>query len=562
MRRPVVFCLAVAMLLGIAVHAAPDARAADVKIVGAVSMSGYDGMKADLDLMAEMIGRPEMGKMADGMIALVTQGRGLKGLDKTRPWGVLVGTDGENVGGCAFVPVTDMKAVMDLLKSLAKDKVKECEGGLYEVTGPKKTVYVQEKHKGWAFIVDDPALLEYVPADPVAALGGLNEQYGMAMRLHAANMPEKVRKEMAEKAKKHAECHMKRHPRENDHQYEARQTIARHIRKQMAIGAKDLEEMTVGWKLDSSDRKAVMEAVFVFKQGSKTAKFLAPAAKTRTAFGGFALPDASFTMRGTGRRVPLPEEEIDKLIGAWRERAFSKIDKKAGENDAKIAKELIGELLAVVRETAKAGTDDGALSARLAPEAITLINGRQVADGPAIEAIVKKAVGIARERHPDEVERIVTLDADKIGRTNLHLVSLPLDKCPRGEILSGAVGEKLDVVLGFGPKAVYLAAGRDAMKALKTAIKDSRKAAKETVVPVSMTLDLGNLATSAAGCPSDKVQAKGKKALELLENTAGDEVRFTVEAVERGVKLRLELDEGVIKLMAECPKHKHRPKKK
>ncbi|MDY0169455.1 MAG: hypothetical protein RBS80_23135 [Thermoguttaceae bacterium] len=557
MRKLVVLCVAAAMLLGLALPAAPEARAADIKIVGAVSVSGYDGLKADLDLMADMIGRPEMGKMADGMIALATQGRGLKRLDRTRPWGMLVGTDGEHVGGCAFVPVSDMKAVMGVLKGIAKDKVKEHENGLYEITGPKKTMYVQEKHKGWAFIVDDPAILEHVPADPAEALGGLNEQYSMAMRFYPANVPENVRKEMAKKAREHAGRHMKRHPRENDRQYEARQTIARHIRKQMAVGAKDLEEMTVGWKLDSSGRKGVLEAVFISKKGSETAKFLAPAAKTRTAFGGFALPDASLTMRGTGRRVPLPEGDIDKLVTSWREEVFGKIDKKAGKGDAEVAKELIDELLAVVRETAKSNRDDGALSVRLAPEAITLINGRLVADGPAIETIVKKAVGLAREKHPDAVDRIVKLDADKMGRVNLHLVSLPLDKCPRGEAISGAVGEKLDVVLGFGPRAVYLAAGRDAMQVLKTAIKDSRAAAKEIVVPVEMTLDLGALATSAAGCPSEKVQSKGKKALEVLEKAEGcDQIRFTVEAVERGVKLRLELDEGAFRLMAECPKRK------
>ncbi len=562
MKKLVASCLAWAMLLGIAMLGTSEARAADVKLVGVACHSGYDGMKADLDLLAEIIGRPELGKMADGMIALATQGRGIQGLDKTRPWGVLVGTDGEHVGGCAFVPVTDMKAVMGLLKSMAKDKVKEGEGGLYEVTGPKKILYVQEKHKGWAFIVDDPALLEYVPANPVEALAGLNEQYSVAVRLYPANMPEAVRKDMAEKAKKHAERHMKRRDCENDQQFEARQIIARHIRKHMVIGAKDLEEMTVGWKLDSSERKAVLEATFVSKEGSQTAKFLAPAAETHTAFGGFALPDAALTIRGTGRKIPLADADLDTLIASWREKTFCKIDSKACKADADVTKELINELLTVVRENAKAKTDDGALSVRLDPQAITLVNGRHVTDGPAIEAIVKKAVAAARERAPDVVDRIVKLDVGKVGRTNLHLISVPLDKCPKGEILSGAVGETLDVVLGFGPKAVYLAAGRDAMKTLRSAIRASGKARGEVVPPMTATLDLGALAASAADCPSDKVQPKGKKALELLEGASGDQVRFTVEAVERGLKLRLELDEGVLKLMAECPKYKHHHKKK
>ncbi len=556
MRKPVVFCLAAAMLLGIGLHAAPQTRAADVKMVGAVSLSGVDNLVADMELMGDMVGRPELGKMAEGMLALATHGRGLRGIDRARPWGMLAGTDGEHVGGCVFVPVTDLKVIMDSVQRIAKDKVKEHEGGLYEIEGPKKTVYVQETHEGWAFIVDDPAILEYVPADPAEALGGLNEQYSVAMRLTPANMPAHIRAEMAKKVREHAERHMKRRPRETDEQYEARKAIVAQIRKHMAVGAKDLEEMTVGWKLDASGRKGVLEAVFVSKKGSETARFLAPAAKTRTEFGGFVLPDASLTMRGTGRKLPIPAEDIDRLVDAWRNRAFEKIEKKA-KGDADVAKELLDKVLAVVRDTAKLPVDDGALSVRLAPEAITLVHARLVSDGAALEAVVKKAVGLAREKHPEAVERIVKLDADKIGRANLHVVSLPLEKCRHREAVAGAVGETLDVVLGFAPRAVYVAVGRDAMKSLKKAVRQSRRVAGETVVPVEATLDLGALAASAAGCPVEKVQTKGEKALEVLEKAGDrDQVRFTLESVERGLKFRLELDEGVFRLMSECRKHK------
>ena len=556
MRKAVVFCLAATMLWSVALRAAPEVRAADVKLVGAVSLAGYDDMKADLDLMGDMIGRPELATMLDGMMALATRGKGLAGIDKTRPCGVLVGTDGKHVGGCAFVPVTDMEAAMGMVRAIARGRVTEHENGLYEVKGPKKSVFVQEKHKGWAFIVDDPALLEYVPEDPVEALDGLNEQYRVAMRLYPANLPAKVRKQMAEKAREHAQRHMKRHPRENDRQYEARKTIARHIRKQLAIGAKDLEQMTLGWNLDHTDRKGVLEAVFVSKEGSETARFLAPAARTRTTFGGFTLPGAALTVRGTGRRVPLPDAELDRLIDSWRERVFTKIEKRA-RDDAEAGKELVDEVLEVLRDTAKAPVDDGAMAVRLAPDAITLISGRFVADGATLEGVVKKAVERAREKHPKVVDRIVKLDADNIGRVNLHLISLPLDKCRHREVLAEAVGDRLDIVLGFGPRAVYMAAGRDAMRSLKRAVRRSWRMSRRTVKPVEMTVDLGALAESAAGCPVERVQARGKKALELLEAAEGrDEIRFTVEAVRRGVKLRLELDEGVYRLMPECRKWK------
>ncbi len=552
MRKLVVLCMAAAMLLGVALQAAPEARAADVKIVGAVSVAGLDALKADMELMGDMIGRPELGTMFDGLVAMATQGHGLQGVDKARPWGVLIGTDGEHVGGCAFIPVDDMRAMMGMVRRLAGDRVKRHGGGLFEITGPDKSVYVQEKHKGWAFIVDDPAILEHVPADPAEALGGLNEQYSLAMRMNPANLPANVRAEMAKHAREHAGRHMKRHPRETDEQYEARKAIAGQVRKYLAIGARDCEEMTIGWKLDESGRKGVLEAVFVSKEGSDTAQFLAPAAETHTAFGGFRLRGAALTVRGTGRKLPIPAADIDRMIDAWRDRAFAKIDEKA-KGDAEVAKGLLGDVLAVVRDTAKLPVDDGALAVRLAPDAITLINARLVADGPALEAVVKKAVGLAREKHPEAVERIVKLDADTAGDVNLHLVSLPLEKCRHREAVAGAVGETLDVVLGFGPKAVYVAAGRNAMRTLKRAIGRSARMADAVVPPVEVTVDLGALAESAAGCPSEKVQAKGKKALEILESAGDrDRIRFTVEAVERGLKLRLEVDEGVYRLMSEC----------
>ncbi len=556
MRKPVVLCLAVAMLLAIALHAAPQARAADVKLVGAVSLSGYDNLKADLDLIGGMVGRPELGAMVNGLIALGTHGRGLQGIDRTRPCGILVGTDGKHVGGCAFIPVTDMDAAMDLVKRLARERVEEHENGLYEIKGPDKSVYVQEKHEGWAFIVDDPALLEYVPADPAGALEGLPDEYAVALRLNPANVPAEMRKGVARKVREHARRHLKRRPRETDEQYDARKAIARHIRRQLAIGARDLESMTVGWKVDGEGRKTVLEAAFVSKERSDTARFLAPAAKTRTAFGGFALRNAALTVRGTGRKLPMSAGAIDQLIDAWRDRAFERIDRPA-KDDAETVKGLVDKLLEVVGDTAKAPVDDGALSVRLDPEAITLIHGRFVTDGAALEAVVKEAVGLAREKRPETVDRIVQLDAASVGRVNLHVVSIPLEKCPHSEAIQEAVGEKLDIVLGFGPRAVYVAAGRDAMRALRRAIGRSRKAARRTVPPIEVTLDAAALAASAAGCPVERVQARGEKALEVLEKAEGpNQIRFTVEAVERGLKLRLEHDEGVLRLMAEMAKHK------
>ena len=54
--------------------------------------------------------------MTDGMLGLFTQGRGLAGLDKKRPWGLLVyAVSEDDFPVVVFVPVTDFKKLVALI---------------------------------------------------------------------------------------------------------------------------------------------------------------------------------------------------------------------------------------------------------------------------------------------------------------------------------------------------------------------------------------------------------------------------------------------------------------
>jgi len=544
-------------------------KAEEVKMVAAVSVGGVDRIMADMKLMGSLAGKEDVGKMAEGMLNLVTQGKGLKGLDRGRPWGILIGTDGEEIGGCMFVPVTDLSKLMDTAKAMAKDKIKEHEDGIYEVTGPRKTVFVQETHEGWAFIVDDMEIFQYVPADPAAELAGLDKKYDLAVRVYPANVPEHHREKIAAKMRecakkceeKRAACYKRRGKCADEHIQTIRKIIRAKICKDLGQVAKDCESITIGWKLDENKVNGALEVCMVAKKGSPTAKFLAGADKVKTAFGGFQAPEALFTFRASGSHPPLSDENLDKVVEAMRARGYGKVDRKAESDEEKeIGREIVDGFLEAFKATAEKGRDDVAGSLRLHPDAVTYVGGRYVADGPKLEATVKKLVAAVEKRHPEKVKKFVKLDAAQFQGVNFHVVSLPIpEKCPKSEKAVAAVGKKFTVILGIGEEAVYLAAGRDAAKTLKRAIKKSQKRANKPVPPMSVSLDLGELAELATYCPKEKVSSGGEKALDIFEKAEGaDQIQARILPVERGLKLRVELDEGVLRLMAMARHHRHR----
>jgi len=564
MRRAVTCCLAACLMLAATVWAAPSARAADVELVGMASMASYDQMRENLDLVAEMAGRPGLGKGAEGMMMFVTGGQGLKGIDKSRPWGVLMGTDGHDVGGCLFFPVKDFKALIAVVKQMSGDKLSDHGDGLWELEGPKQSVYVQETHPGWAFVVKDREVLEYVPANPAAMLEGLNKRYDMALRLYPARLPEHIRDDIAEKAEKHARKHAKHQPRwdqgdEGDR--EARRIMMRHIREQLCTLAGDLEVFTLGMKLDHDTKNWTMDVDLVCQEGSDSAEFLAHAADTKTQFGAFRLRGATFNMRATGRQVPLDSHELEEVLDIARKKIHKKLERKLEkEDDLDDAMDLVDEALRVVRKTKAEGYDDQALSVRLDPDAITLLVGRFVEDGPALEDVVKELVEELGERC-DKVDDYVTLDIETCEGVNLHRIEIPLEECDceKAENLQKLFGDRLTIVLGFGPKAAYVSAGVDAMQSLKRALRKSAENADKNVPPVVAVFDLGQFAESARHCPVEKVQAKGKRIAKQLEKADGDDrARLVVRARPNGLKARLTLQEGVLRAMATAKHRKSR----
>ncbi|MBN2295233.1 MAG: hypothetical protein JXM70_22575 [Pirellulales bacterium] len=559
MRKLVISMLCLTLLVGMVF--AVGARAADIKPVAVVSLSGYDNILEDIELVGELSGRPHLRMVAEGLVVVVTKGQGPAGLDKKRPWGMLVGTDGKNVGGCSFVPVTDLDKLMSVAKGWDKDRIKKTDNGIYEIKTRRKTLYVQETHKGWAFIVDNKDLFQYVPANPARLLSGLNVRYDIAARIYVANIPlecrEKMCDELQKRMQKMTEQHKKKH-KPGRHLDKCKE-IAEHLHQHMKKHVKDIEQVTLGWSLDNDLRQCVAEVSVVAKKGTKLAKQFSQLGGTRTNFGGFELPETAISGRITSRYQVPEAKHLDKMIDHMRAKAYKKIDKngKAAEH-AKVARKVVDTILDVVKKTAASGHLDCAAAVSLDEEAATLIAGRYVADGPKLESAVKMAVNVIRKKHPECIAKTVKLDAGRYRGVNLHVATIPItDKCPKKKQVVEAMGENLEIVLGIGPKAVYLATGRDAMVSLKQAIQKSQQNRRWTVPPMEFTLSLEELLEYAEEFGPPKCREAADKADDAMEKAYGrNSIRVVALPSGRSVTLRMELDEGVLRAMSSMKHHK------
>lgn len=556
MRKTVLSTLLVALLLGMSGAASVLAGSpGDVKPVAVVSLAGYDALLGNVELAGELAGRPKLAKGLEGLLAVVTQGRGLEGLDTKRPCGAVIQTDGAKLGGYAFLPVSDFEKFREVLKPYIQ-KAEDLGGGLHKVQGkgPGKPFYVKQTG-GWLFVCDQAEGLTHTPADPAQLLGGLPEQYDLAVRLNVGNVPAKQREQLIAQIQRQAEKDLQRRPGEDEKEYAIRKIVAGKILAAALTMVKDLDTLTLGWSLDDQAQKLLLEAALTAKDGTKTAYTLAQLAQAKTDFAGFRLPQAIFT--GSASAVcPQPNAaDLNELFGAIRAKAFGDIDARESSADkAKVGKEFVGGLLEVIQETVASGRADGGMSLLLTADSATLVAGRYIANGQKLEETLNKLVDAARQEDAALVDQVLKRDVGELRGVRFHSLTIPIppDAKDRDRVVK-LVGENLEVVVGIGKQSVCLAAGKNALETLKKAVEQSAAGgtpAAQAVPPLELSLALGPLAEFLAETGQGQQQQRAQQAVEALKDAAGkDHVKLLAAPIEHGVKLRLELEQGVLKVI-------------
>jgi len=383
------------------------------------------------------------------------------------------------------------------------------------------------------------------PAGKAKPAAGERPRYDLLYRVHVPTFADAIVAKIKEGVQKDL---ARPKSSESEEDFAIRKQLAETLRDAWTRAVKDLEDFSIGWRLDRKQKLSYLDLTLTAKPNTTTARQVAQLPSLKTAFSAFAMPGAAISARWVGQHHAADAAAGAKLVQLVRAKALKQIDQQSlSADDKKVRRELADKLFDVLQQSAASGRDDGALSVVVQPQAVTLLFGAYVADGAKLESVFKPVAEFLQQHHP--LFGSLRLNADTCQGVNLHTLALPAPPGQDRENFARLFGESLQVVIGFGKEAIYLAAGRDALKRLKEAIQKS----SESVVPpnpfeVSLSLKPVADFVAAVGRPRDQKQAQ--RVAQVLAKAPGkDHARLVARPVERGVILRFEVEQGILDLI-------------
>ena len=507
-----------------------------------VSLPSYTAIAEDAGYIGKVIGQPML-KETFEQVADFQLG-GLEGLDKSRPLGAAVMTDGAAFRVLGFIPVTDLDKLLATLSRHAPEgavEISDTAGGAKKVAGLGQTLYAKAKG-GWAFLSQDEDSLGSLP-DPAALMGGMEKRYDIGIRMNFQNVPEIYRDLAVTGLKAGIRSSLKKNDGETDEQFAERKKFIQAQMRQVTRAINDLDELTIGMKVDGSQQKVAMEFAATAVAGSETAKQYDLLKDLKTRFGGFSSEDAVVSISAVSKVRKEDTAQLTSLLSTARNQMDQQIENSEGlppEAKAKF-KDLGGQLLDVISETLGTGTIDGGMIVS-GEGPFTLASGMHVADGAKVDKLLREVVALG-EAQGAFAE--VKYEAEKMGDIAFHQITPML---PEGkEDIKEFLGASPQLVFGIGKNSFYVAAGTGALESLKGLITKSATKVDEPATPAKFVVALKPILTYAL--KKDPINPPLEAATKAVAGGA-DKVRMTSNVIPRGSRVTIELEEGVVKAIA------------
>lgn len=525
---------------GVALLAATWSPArAELKPLLVVSVAGVDEVLADVKYVTKASGVEGAGTTAEFFGKAYTNG-----VDRKRPIGVIVAPKGPGEFiAVSFIPVSDLKAVLDTLKEPVGE-AKDAGDGVLELPAGPKSVFIKEVN-GWAFVAQEKEHLAELPADPVALLGTLPKDYTMAVKVNLQNLPAELKKMIADQMRMGLSQALENAPAEGGVDREFQEKMGRIYVENFIRILDETEEVVVGLQIDAAGQRTFLDIAQTAVAGTRMAKQLEALANTKSAYSAFLMPEAAVSFNASGTVAKEDLDQLKAMMDGVKANALKDLDNNPDLDATRraAAKELLGGFIDVVMKTFEEGKIDGGATLLLEPKSLNFVAGGVVADGPRIEALLKKLAEVAKDE-PEAPE--IKLGAGQHGGITLHKITGPI---PEGEKDAREIlGDKLNFVVGTGPKSVYVSFGKDAEGLLKKMIDQVTQKGPAQVPPSQLNVALLPILKFAASVDENPIVPA---LVSVLEKSGKDKITLVTEPRPRGSNTRILVEEGVLQLIGE-----------
>ncbi len=546
---PSALALALALLANAAVRA-QELTGQEIKPIVSVAFSGYGALISDLNFVGTLAGNPQLGAAVDVMVMMGTGGHEFRSLDRSKPWGAVAFADGGQIRVLGFVPLGDLGELKTALEANAAE-FQEADG-ILTTTVNNQDLCIKSA-EDWIFLSNQADVLGKLPKDPVAVLNGLEKTYNLAARIDMQNLPETIRETLLGGLQMGLQAGMGQRPDESDEAHAQRSKLVAQRVEEFRKSVSELQTIQFGLAIDEKAHSIYLDIDATALPGTNTARRIMAPRDVKTSFGGFMAPDAAVSFNGTGLLEPFQVEQLSAKIDDLRARLFEELaDQDLTEADQKAAQKLIADGLALITSAAQQRQMDLGMLLLTGQGRATWLGGVRVADGAKVEEFLKAVLDEAAKETP-ELKQSVKPNAAEHSGVRLHTLSLPTDKLNVPQ-LAELFGEQLLIVVGIADKAAYLSAGTDSLEALKKAI-DASSAADKGLPPLRAAVSVASLAQLVAEyAPNPQAQTAASLIVDKLADSKGkDRVTVTTTIVDNGQRVRIELEEGLLKILPTLP---------
>lgn len=533
---------------------AQSSEAGELKNVAVVGVAKYEKLIGDIGFLGTIAGKPESGQMLEGAFSFFTQGKGPNAIDKTKPWGVIVQTDGAQFLPVGCLPVLKPNDLLEVSKAFGAEVKPEADGVTEIVMPNKKSIYVKQDG-GMAFISVAPGSLAKLPTNPQEILSKLVGDYVVAGHIAVKNVPEMYRQFALQAMQAGAQQGMKQNPGESDEAYAARQKMTEAQMKQMSQMLNEIDSIKFGWAVDAEQQKTYADFSYTALPGTKLAKQSAYG-DPKTNFAGFYQPDAAATITLAAQTDPknMTEDDLaqfDTALKQMTDQVNAELDKKVDDAETRDAiKAAFADWIAAAVETIKTGQVDGGGALMLSADSLTAIAGIHLKDPAKVTSGFKKLEAAAKKQ-PDFPG--VKWDAAEHAGVKFHTMTIPVpatEEKPRK-----LLGDEVNVAIGIGKDAAYFAVGKDNLETVNKAIDASAAEKGKSVPPFELAISLGPIMEAASAQADEGPQKEvTQRVADFLKSEAQgrDHIRAVGQIIPNGLKYHFEAEEGVLKAIGKA----------
>lgn len=504
----------------------PATRAEEPTVLGVVAVDGYADLKKQLGWLGGQVGQPGLAAIAESLLMVATQGRGLAGLDVSRPLGAVVTVANGMPIVHGYVPVKNLDKLLESLQGTLGPAERDGDARRVTLQNGIPLEFTEKATAGGTWAV---AAIPGSPAgvtDPLPLLEKVVGPFSLGIRLFPSVMPEPLRQQLEMILEQAATS-----AGEQD------QPIDPAAIRGFVTNLQDTESLTLGLAIDTPGEQLFVEVSSAQVAGSAAAGTVTAAAQgTLTVGRPTAADGARPALRGHVAQSLPPKFKagITKSID-------DALDKNADDPLAKSLGKAGRSLLAAMLEAggldAAVTVDTSHATAEAPLPHVTL--GARIKDGKGLEATLKKVLGGAAAL-PAAMK--VRFDTGSVGNATLHTITLDLAGTPAEEQL----GEKVDVTLAVAPEYAFVLAGGDVKARAAAALAASGKpdAAAQPIAGLEAVLE-GLFAYAAVRGEGDEAE-QAAKAAEAARKAGGGAVALTVKPIERGIATRLAVDAAAL----------------